>query len=105
MGATPLAPGSVSLTGNQFIATVPLSLLPSTGFSPTNYGFNLWPRTGLGNNAQISDFAPDDALLTAAAVPEPSTWAMMLIGFGAVGLGLRRRKGRGKATRVRVAYN
>lgn len=26
------------------------------------------------------------------AVPEPATWAMMLIGFGAVGVGLRRRK-------------
>ena len=26
----------------------------------------------------------------AAAVPEPSTWAMMLLGFGAVGLGMRR---------------
>ena len=25
-------------------------------------------------------------------VPEPGTWAMMLIGFGAVGVGLRRRK-------------
>ena len=26
------------------------------------------------------------------AVPEPSTWAMMLLGFGAVGYGMRRRK-------------
>ncbi|HSR01070.1 MAG TPA: PEPxxWA-CTERM sorting domain-containing protein [Sphingomicrobium sp.] len=26
------------------------------------------------------------------AVPEPSTWAMMLLGFGAVGFGMRRRK-------------
>lgn len=26
------------------------------------------------------------------AVPEPSTWAMMLFGFGAVGAGIRRRK-------------
>lgn len=25
-------------------------------------------------------------------VPEPSTWAMMLLGFGAVGFGLRQRK-------------
>lgn len=29
----------------------------------------------------------------AGAVPEPATWAMMLVGFGAVGTGLRRRKG------------
>ena len=28
----------------------------------------------------------------AAAVPEPSTWAMMLLGFGAAGLGLRRQR-------------
>jgi len=27
-----------------------------------------------------------------SAVPEPTTWAMMLIGFGAVGYSLRRRK-------------
>ena len=26
------------------------------------------------------------------AVPEPATWAMMLVGFGAVGAGMRRRK-------------
>jgi hypothetical protein len=26
------------------------------------------------------------------AVPEPATWAMMLMGFGAIGFGLRRRK-------------
>ena len=29
--------------------------------------------------------------MTATAVPEPSTWAMMLIGFGAVGHAMRRR--------------
>ena len=28
----------------------------------------------------------------AAAVPEPATWAMMLIGFGGIGASLRRRK-------------
>jgi uncharacterized protein (TIGR03118 family) len=29
-----------------------------------------------------------------SAVPEPSSWALMLLGFGAVGLAVRRRKGR-----------
>ena len=29
---------------------------------------------------------------TAGAVPEPATWAMMLLGFGAIGLAARRRK-------------
>lgn len=27
-----------------------------------------------------------------AAVPEPATWALMLVGFGAIGLSMRRRK-------------
>jgi hypothetical protein len=32
-----------------------------------------------------------DNLSVANGVPEPATWAMMLIGFGLVGLQLRRR--------------
>jgi len=36
------------------------------------------------------------------AVPEPSSWALMILGFGTVGLGLRRRKV--KAWRYRVSY-
>lgn len=34
-----------------------------------------------------------------SAVPEPATWGMMLIGFGAVGYGLRRKR-----AQVRVTY-
>jgi hypothetical protein len=26
------------------------------------------------------------------AVPEPATWAMMLLGFGAIGIGMRRQR-------------
>jgi hypothetical protein len=37
-----------------------------------------------------------------AAVPEPSTWAMMLIGFGAVGFSMRRRR-RASARLMQVA--
>jgi hypothetical protein len=29
---------------------------------------------------------------TAAAVPEPATWGLMLLGFGAIGLAMRRRR-------------
>jgi hypothetical protein len=32
-----------------------------------------------------------------SAVPEPGTWGMMLIGFGAVGVGMRRRRRNGNA--------
>ena len=34
----------------------------------------------------------DDFLISTGAVPEPSTWAMMLLGFGAMGIALRRRR-------------
>ena len=37
-----------------------------------------------------------------AAVPEPATWAMMLVGFAAVGAALRRR--RKETVRVRYAF-
>lgn len=37
------------------------------------------------------------------AVPEPSTWALMLLGFGAVGVGMRRRRRHGGALLPQVA--
>ena len=93
IGANVLAPSSITIAGNIFTVQVPLALLPSTGFAPGNYGFNLWPRVALGNNNQISDFAPNNANLSAnGAVPEPATWAMMLIGFGSIGMAMRLRR-------------
>lgn len=91
-GATTLSGNSLTATisGNAFSLVVPLALLPSTGFAPENYGWNLWPRNGLGNNNQISDFAPENSTL--AAVPEPATWATMLAGFGLLGGVLRRKR-------------
>lgn len=93
-----------TISGNQFSVTVPLSLLPSTGALPLGYGFNLWSRYGrtVVGNFQIADFAPNNALLTAAAsdvgaIPEPSTWLTMLLGFGVIGASLR-------FSRVRPAF-
>jgi hypothetical protein len=92
-GAAALGANSLTATiaGDSFSVLVPLGLLPSTGFTPENYGWNLWPRIDLSNNSVIADFAPQNALLT-AGVPEPSTWALMFIGFGALGAFLRRRR-------------
>ena len=46
---------------------------------------------------QGNDFALDDLSLSGVAVPEPSTWAMMLMGFSGLGAMLR-------ANRRRLAY-
>ena len=43
-----------------------------------------------------NDFALDN-LSFASAVPEPGTWAMLFLGFGAIGLMMRRRQARGLA--------
>jgi hypothetical protein len=93
VGANDLA---FTISGNTFSVDVPLSLLPSTGFGdPLLYAWNLWPRTQIDNPGDvtaISDFAPDNAMINASAVPEPGTWAMLLFGFVAVGVAIRRRR-------------
>jgi hypothetical protein len=55
---------------------------------------------GQGSYGGNASFTP----AATPGVPEPSTWAMMLFGFGAVGFGMRRRKSEGKTARVRFAF-
>jgi PEP-CTERM motif len=85
-----LASGAVTISGNSISALVPFGALPTRGLDFEEYGFNLWPRGTGGGFANISDFAPNNA--TIAAIPEPVTWMMMLVGFGAVGHAVRRRR-------------
>ena len=89
-GVGPLAPSAFSFVGNTVNLKIPFASLTSTGFDPYHYGWNLWPRApGTGFSA-ISDFAPNNA--TIAAAPEPATWALMLLGLGLAGAGLRRHR-------------
>ena len=48
-----------------------------------------------GGGQSVSAFAQIGTGAAVAAVPEPATWAMMLIGFGAMGVSLRRRRTQG----------
>ena len=46
------------------------------------------------DNAAYSgnDFALDDISFDTTPVPEPTTWALMIMGFGTAGAMLRRRR-------------
>jgi hypothetical protein len=90
---TALDPSAIKIAGLAVtVEGLPVELFaPGTaGFKsdPSQYTWNLWPRVGLGQNNQISDFAPDGSNLgfqVTAAVPEPETYAMLLAGLGLIG--------------------
>ncbi|MEO6581327.1 MAG: PEPxxWA-CTERM sorting domain-containing protein, partial [Sphingomicrobium sp.] len=48
------------------------------------YGGNQMLQSGIQSIASIASVD--------GAVPEPATWAMMLLGFGAIGMSMRRRR-------------
>ena len=59
-------------------------------------GISLWPVVGKGFSG-FAEFVPGNGTFTpslAGAVPEPANWALMIVGFGAVGAAMRgaRRK-------------
>jgi hypothetical protein len=62
-------------------------------------------RSLTGGAGFFSDFEAANLSLglngAVAAVPEPATWALMILGFGAVGVAMRRRHS--VAAKVRAA--
>ncbi|HEV2568466.1 PEPxxWA-CTERM sorting domain-containing protein [Sphingomonas sp.] len=86
--------GAVQISGNTLTALLPLAMLPSNGFAPWQYEFTVWSHfnpigpISSANNARIADFSPT----IRAAIPEPSSWAMMIAGFGLLGTAARRRQ-------------
>ena len=73
----------------QNSARLNFGFLLGAGFTPnvdSSYSVTL-----NNNGTSLTTFAQLGAGATTGAVPEPATWAMMLIGFGAAGVSLRRR--------------
>ncbi len=52
------------------------------------------------NGATVQDVRQFRMNAAVAAVPEPATWALMMLGFGAIGFGMRRRR----TDQVRVRF-
>ena len=99
--------GNTALNGNLAINQRTLSGTIA-GLSIANgasYGFRWTDRDSTGNDHGL---AVDNLSIRAtiaplvSAAPEPGTWAMMIIGFGAAGASLRRRKSK-MTTRVAFA--
>jgi len=87
-----LPAADVSVNGNELIARIPISLLPSLGFTVGQYGFNLWPRdASAAGNGQIADFAPNNAVFR-ATIPEPGSLALFALAVAAAcSMGGKRR--------------
>jgi len=85
--------GTAIVSGNTISGSISGSLLASTGFAKADYTWNLWPRIG-PKNSDISDFAPNGMNVPVAAVPEPTTYALMAMGLVAIGFARRGAAGR-----------
>jgi len=93
-----LAAGSYRVIITEYDNFAP-STLGGT-FAPNGY-HNFEDATGhFRDNHWAFDILNVDAAMQVGAVPEPSTWAMMLLGFAGVGVAAYRRRGRGAALTV-----
>lgn len=80
------ANAAINPNGNQTSpATNPLAKLTITG---ADQGL----VSGLRFNSTSNAFEVDNVAISASAVPEPATWAMMFAGFAGLGLSMRRRR-------------
>ena len=95
LGALNAAQAAPTLLNNTFNTTTSLT---TPGSTPNPYVFTIGQATTFGVFINDNDGNSANNLggvsfrITAVSVPEPATWAMMIAGFGLVGLGLRRRR-------------
>ena len=84
---------TVTLTGVSDGFTVAYSYNQGATGDIGTSGFNLPDGLNETNAPLVNrSFRFTDGQLVSGAVPEPATWLTMLLGFGAVGFALRRRK-------------
>lgn len=79
------------LTGPFFVDGNGLGFTTAAG-AAVNLFVTTDTRYRLNAGGLSSGFVNASASAVTAAVPEPATWAMMLIGFGAIGLSVRRKR-------------
>lgn len=92
--------GLTSASAQVFINGVLAGTVTHTGGSTSDLAWQLFHTSFIATGPTTLSFvntagAQNEGVfldaVTVAAVPEPATWAMMLMGFGAIGISLRRR--------------
>jgi hypothetical protein len=87
VAAAPGDPG-VTVSGDTITDAVAISSLANVVLSPSQFAISLWPVAGSGFSS-FSEFVPGNGTFT-VGVPEPATWALMLVGLGGLGAVMRR---------------
>jgi len=72
----------------------------NAGISAGSHTLSLQATRLFGPGRGVTSQYFDNASLNVAAVPEPATWALMILGFGLMGAAMRRRQ----QVRVRFAF-
>jgi len=81
-----LYPDQASVNSPVFSDLTDLLLASGTfQFNSSGYGFGDAP------SSLSASFTPSAPAVSSASVPEPTTWALMIVGFGMIGAGMRRR--------------
>jgi hypothetical protein len=92
--ANPLDENLVLHSGDKFVVASYIQLIGTRGGSvDATHTFNIGFGDGM-STADIANFQQNTTFASnaTAAVPEPTTWAMMILGFGMVGGTLRQRR-------------
>lgn len=106
--------GGITLSALDAANRVIASISPTISTSGQNFfGFladgstpisSIQIRAAAGTNiSSIGQFRLGGVSSAVAALPEPGTWAMMLIGFGMIGFSMRRKTGQSKDPAARLS--
>lgn len=94
--------GVVTTTINAFGSSIQVDRINLlAGLQTLNFRGTLNPAGGNG----FARIGGQLSLQAAPAVPEPSTWAMFILGFGVLGSGLRRRNAQVTANQARLTFS
>lgn len=97
----PAAPGGTFTGGTS-------STVGGTTYTLNGFGWDRSRADNVSGFRAVSGGDPNDYTgqfsYIATAVPEPTTWAMFILGFGMLGFGMRRRNAQVSATKARLRF-